>query len=108
MAVVGILILPLTGPSRQHVLQGPHTVLEPVAPLPRPYEPRPADSGVEAHDIALLLPGFTDHEERHRTLGRTGGSQPCIAPARPLLAIPPRPGAMRQVVAFDGSPIGQI
>src|SRR5438874_438708 len=108
MAIVGILILHLTGPSRQQVLQGPKTVLDPVAPLPRPYEPRPADSGVEAHDIELLLPGFTDHDERHRTIGRTGGSQPCIAHARHLLAIPPRPGAMLQVVAFDVSPIGQI
>ena len=40
MAVVGIFVVHLAGPSRQQVLQGPKTVLDPVAPLPCPQKPR--------------------------------------------------------------------
>src|SRR5215470_6482000 len=107
MAVVGILILHLTGPSRQQVLQGPKTVLDPVAPLPGPDEPRPADSRVETHHIELLLPRLTDHDERHGAICRTSHPQPCIAYPRHLLARPPRPLAvLLQIVAFDLPPIG--
>src|SRR5919198_4239915 len=109
MAVVGILALHLTGPSRQQVLQGAKTVLDPVAPLPGPDEPRPADSRVETHHIELLLPGLTDHDEGHRAIRRTCGPYPCIAHPRHLLAIPPRPIAvLLQVVALDLPPIGQL
>ena len=72
MAVVGIFALHLAGPSRQQVLQGAKTMLNPMAPLPRPDEARPAGRGVEAHDIVLLLPGLTDDDDRHRTIRRTG------------------------------------
>src|SRR5262245_6248755 len=109
MAVVGILILHLTDPGGQQVLQSPKTVLDPVAPLPGPDEPRPADSRVETYHIELLLPGFTDHDERHRAIRRTGAPQPCIAYPRHLLARPPRPLAvLLQIVAFDLPPICQL
>src|SRR5215510_8791669 len=105
MAVVGILVLHLTGPSRQQVLQGAKTVLDPEPPLPRPDEPRPAAGRVETHHVALLLPGLTDHEERHGAIRRTGGSQPRIAHPRHLLTRPPGPLAvLLQVVALDLPP----
>src|SRR5215831_2923275 len=108
MAVVGIFTLYLTGPSRQQVLQGPKTILDPVPPLPGPDEPRPADGRVETHHVELLLPGCTDHDERHRAIRRTGGPQPRIAHARHLLAVPPGPLAvLLQVVALNLPPIGQ-
>src|SRR5215510_15964099 len=109
MAVVGILALHLTGPSRQQVLQGAKTVLNPVPPLPRPDEPRSADSGFEAHHVELLLPGLTDHDEGHGPIRWTGGPQPRIAHPRDLLARPPRPLAvLLQVVALDLPSIGQV
>jgi len=79
MAVVRLLAVHLTGPGRQQVLQGPKTVLDPVAPLPCPDESWPADGSLQTHHVELLLPGFTDHDERHRAIRRTGGSQPRIA-----------------------------
>src|SRR4030095_12247440 len=109
MALVGILILHLTGPSRQQVLQSPKTVLDPVAPLPGPDEPRPTDSGFETHHVELLLPGFTDHDECHGAICWAGGPQPRIAYPRHLLALPPRPIAvLLQVVALDLAPIRQL
>src|SRR5919198_3606834 len=108
MAVVGILVLHLTGPSRQQVLQGAKTVLDPAAPLPGPDEPRPADGRVETQHVELLLPGLTDYDEGHGTIRRTGGSQPRIAHPRDLLAMSPRPLAvLLQFVALDLPPIGQ-
>src|SRR3989442_1844228 len=108
MAVVGILGLHLTGPSRQQVLQGPKTILDPVPPLPCPDEPRPTDGRVETHHVELLLPGFTDHDEGHGAIRRTGGPQPRIAYPRHLLTRPPGPIAvLLQVVALDLPPIGQ-
>src|SRR5215470_6186250 len=107
MAVVGLFTLYLTGPSRQQVLQGPKTILDPVAPLPCSYEAWPADGRVETHHVELLLSGLTDHDERHRAIGRTGGAQPRIAHPRHLLARPPRPIALLQVVALDLPPICQ-
>src|SRR5712691_3491664 len=108
MAVVDILAVHLTGASRQQVFQGPKTVLNPTTTLPRPYEPRPADGGFETHHVELLLPGRTDHDDRHRAICRTGGPQPRIVDPRHLLAQPPRPIAvLLQVVALDLPPIGQ-
>src|SRR5215510_9961102 len=99
MAVVGILALHLTGPSRQQVLQGAKTVLDPVPPLPRPDEPRPADGRVETHHIELLLPGRPDHDEGYNPIRRTGRPQPRIAYPRHLRACPPGPlAALLQVV----------
>src|SRR4029434_3555782 len=107
MAVVGIFVVHLAGPSHQQVLQGSKTVLDPVAPLPRPDEPWPADSRIETHHVELLLPGCTDHDERHRAIRRTGGPQPRIAHAGDLRALTPGPVALLpQVVAFDLPPIG--
>src|SRR6266446_5072958 len=109
MAVVGILALHLTGPSRQQVLQGAKTVLDPVAPLPCPDEPWPANGRVETHHIELLLPGFTDHDECHGAIRRTGGPQPRIAHAGDLWAVTPGPIAvLLQVVALDLPPIEQF
>src|SRR5262249_36786195 len=79
MAVVHIFTVDLTGARRQQVLQGPKTVLDPGAPLPRPDEPRPADSRVETHDVELLLRGLTDHDDRHCAIRWTGRPQPRIA-----------------------------
>src|SRR5712691_12041295 len=108
MAVVGILALHLTGPCRQQVLQGAKTVLDPVPPLPRPDEPRPADGRGETHHIELRLPGLTDHDEGHGAICRTGGSQPRIAHPRHLLTRPPGPLAvLLQVPSLDLPPIGQ-
>src|SRR5262245_39321204 len=91
------------------MLQGPKAVLNPVAPLPGPDEPRPADGCVETHYVELLLPGFTDHDECHGAIRRTDGPQPRIAYPRPLLARPPGPIAvLLQVVALDLPSIGQL
>src|SRR5215831_4978910 len=108
MTVVGILALHLTSSCRQQVLQGPKAVLNPMATLPRPYEPWPADGRIETHHVELLLPGFADHDDRHRAIRRTGRPQPRIAYPRHLLALPPRPLAvLLQVMALDLPPIGQ-
>src|SRR5262245_33503032 len=109
MAVIGILILHLTGPSRQQVLQGAKTVLDPVAPLPRPDEPWPADGRGKTHHVELLLPGLTDHDECHGAIRWAGRPQPRIAYPRDLLAVPPGPLAvLLQVVALDLPSIGQV
>src|SRR5262249_11936566 len=109
MAVVGILALHLTGPSRQQVLQGAKTIFDPVAPLPRPDEPRPADGRVETHHVELLLPGCTDHDEYHGAIRWAGRPQPYIAHPRHLRAFTPGPIAgLLQVVALDLPPIGQL
>src|SRR5262249_10988818 len=108
MAVVGILALHLAGSRRQQVLQGPKTVLDPVAPLPGPDEPRPADGRVETQHVELLLPGLTDHDKGHGAIRRTGRSQPHIAHPRDLRTVTPGPFAlMLQVVPLDLAPIWQ-
>src|SRR5713101_4729172 len=107
MAVVGLFAVHLAGAGGQQVLQRPKAVLDPVASLPCPYESWPADGRVETHHVELLLPGLTDHDERHRAIRRTGRPQPRIAHPRHLLAIPPRPIAvLLQVLALDLPPIG--
>src|SRR6516165_3610282 len=102
MAVVGILALHLTGPSRQQVLQGAKTVLDPVPPLPRPDEPWPADGRGKTHHVELLLPGLPDDDERHRAIRRTGGAQPRIAHPWHLRTRSPGPLAeLLQVTPLD-------
>src|SRR5262252_9372067 len=102
MAVVRILVLHLTGSGRQQVLQGAKTVLDPVAPLPRSYKPWATDGGCETHHVELLFPGFADHDDRHRTIRRTGGPQPRIAQAGDLWAVTPGPRAlMLQITPSD-------
>jgi hypothetical protein len=82
-------------------------MLNPAAPLPRMYKPRPADGGFATHHLALLLPGRIDHDERHRAIRRTGGPQLRIAHTRDLRAVTPEPLAMiLQVLALDLPPIG--
>src|SRR4029450_5703847 len=105
----GTLVLHLTGSRRQQVLQGPKTILDPVAPLPCPDEPWPTDGRIETHHVELLLPGLTDYDDRHRAIRRTGGPQPCIAHSRDLLTMSPRPLAvLLQFMALDLPPIGQV
>src|SRR4051794_5853709 len=105
MAVVRSLALHLTGSRRQQVLQGPKTILDPVAPLPCPYQPWPADDRVETHHVELLLPGLTDHDQGHGAIRRTGRPQPRIAYPRYLLARPPRPIVLiLQVLPLDLPP----
>src|SRR5215470_14365830 len=83
-------------------------MLDPVAPFPRSYKPWATDGGCETHHVELLLPGFADHDDRHRAIRRTGRPQPRIAYPRHLLALPPRPRAvLLQVMALDLPPIGQ-
>src|SRR6266571_5168471 len=107
--VVRLFAVHLAGPSRQQVLQSPKTVLDPPATLPRPYEPRPADGRVETHDVELLLPGLTDHDDRHRAVRRTGRPQPRIAHAGDLRAMTPGPIALcLQITPLDLAPIGQL
>src|SRR2546422_6054490 len=106
MAVVRILALHLTGSGCQQVLQSPKAVLDPMATLPRPYEPRPADSGVETQHVELLLPGRIDHDDGYRAIRRTGGPQPRIAHARDLGAVTPGPIAlMLQVLPLHLAPV---
>src|SRR5882672_651241 len=108
MAVVGLLALHLTGPSRQQVLQGAKTVLDPGAPLPRPDEPRSADGRVETHHVELLLPGLTNHNEGHCAIRGTGGPQPRIAHPRDLGALTPGPRAvLLQVTPLDLASVWQ-
>src|SRR5262245_4188396 len=109
MAVVGILALPWTGPSRQQVLQGAKTVLDPVPPLPGPDEPWSADVGFKTYHVELLFPGFRKYDEGHGAIRRTGRPQPLIAHPWHLLAIPPgQIAVLLQVVAFDLPPIGEF
>src|SRR2546425_1311644 len=104
MAVVRLLAVHLTGPGRQQVLQGSKTVLDPPATLPRPYEARRADGRVETHHVELLLPGLTDHDDRHRAVRRTGRPQPRIAHAGDLRAVTPGPSALRLQRIFPPNP----
>src|SRR5215510_16345970 len=79
MAVVGILALHLTGPSRQQVLQGPKTVLYPTATLPRPYKARRTDRSLQTHHIILIDTGLLDNGDGHHPIRGTGGPQPRTA-----------------------------
>src|SRR5215467_13423381 len=94
MAVVGMFTLHLTGAGCQQMLQGPKTILDPVAPLPCPDQPWPADGGCETHDVELLLPGLTNHDKGHGAIRRTGRPQPRIAHPRHLRARSPGPIAL--------------
>src|SRR5215510_6641294 len=108
MTVVGIFVVHLAGPSRQQVLQGAKTVLDPVASLPGPDEPRPTDGRCETHHVELLLLGLLNYDEGHGAIRWARRPQPRIAHPRHLLTIPPRPFAvLLQVVALDLAPIGQ-
>src|SRR5918992_2797638 len=109
VAVVRLFAVHLTGAGRQQVLQGPKTVLDPPATLPCPYEPGRTDSGFETHHVELILPVLIDHDERHRAIRRTGGSQPRIAHTRDLGAVTPGPIAlMLQVVPLHLAPVWQL
>src|SRR5262245_40267065 len=108
MTVVGLLALHLTGSRPQQVLQGPKTILDPVAPLPCPDQPWPADSRGETHHVELLLPGLTDHDQGHGAIRRTGRPQPRIAYPRHLRARPPGPIAgLLQGTPLDLAPVWQ-
>ena len=107
MAVVRISSLYLTCPGRQQVLQSPKTILDPVAPLPCSYKPWPADGGLQTHYVELLLLGsLTTMRVTAPYVGLVVTT--VHSASRHLLAFPPRPGTMLQIVAFDLSPIGQF
>src|SRR5262249_32922411 len=109
MPIVSIFTVRLTGTGCEQMLQGPKAVLDPVAPLPGPDEPWPTDGRIETHHVELLLSGLTDDDDRHRTICRTGRTQPRIVHPRHLLARPPRPPAvLLQVLSLDLAPIGQF
>src|SRR5919108_3449372 len=91
MAVVRILTVHLAGPSCQQVLQGPKTVLDPGAPLPRSDEPRRTDIGVQTQQVILICPCLIDNRDAHGAIGRTGGPQPYITYPRDLGAVTPGP-----------------
>src|SRR5512138_961064 len=109
MAIVGIFAVHLTGPSRQQVLQRPKAVLNPVAPLPGPDEPRRTEGGFQTPHVILIRTGLLDNSNSHGPIRGTGGPQPHVAHPRHLLTIPPRPLAvLLQVMAFDLAPIRQL
>src|SRR5262245_61602074 len=109
MAVVGILTLHLTGPSRQQMLQGAKTVLNPVPPLPRPDEPRSADGSLQTEHVIQLHTGLMDDDEGHGPIRWTGGPQPRIAHAGHLRALTPGPlTGLLQVTPLDLAPIRQL
>src|SRR5215471_14537036 len=108
MPIVGILAVHLAGHGGQEMLEGPKAVLDPMAPLPGPDEPRPADGCVETHDVVLLFPGLLHHDEGHGAICRTLRPQPYITHPRDLGAVTPGPLAvLLQVMALDLAPIGQ-
>src|SRR5215471_6963889 len=107
MTIVGSFVLYLTGTGCEEVFQRPKAVLDPVTPLPGPDEPRPADGGVETHHVELLLPGLTDHDDRHRAVCWTDCPQPRIAHPRHLRTVTPGPSAgLLQVTPLNLAPIG--
>src|SRR5262245_25928288 len=106
MAVVGIFTLHLTGAGCQQMLQGPKTVLYPVAPLPCPYQPWPADVGCQTEQVVQRHTRLMDDDEGHGPIRGTGGPQPHITHARHVRALTPRPLAgLLQVTPLDLAPI---
>jgi hypothetical protein len=55
MAIVRIYAVHLAGASRQQVLEGPETMLNPMATPPRLDEPWPTDGHVETHHVELFI-----------------------------------------------------
>src|SRR5215469_14172827 len=109
MAIVGILVLHLTGPSRQQVLQGAKTVLNPVPSLPCPDEPRSADDSLQTEYVVQLHTGFMDDDDGHGPTRGTGGPQPHITHSRHVRALTPGPIALvLQVTPLDPAPIRQL
>src|SRR5215467_9963456 len=108
MAVVGIFTLYLTGAGCQQMLQGPKAVLDPVAPLPCPYQPWPAVVGCKTEQVVQRHTGLMDDDDGHGPIPWTGGPQPHITHARHMRALMPGPLAgLLQVTALDLVPIGQ-
>src|SRR5215471_10953457 len=102
MPIVGILAVHLAGHGGQEMLEGPKAVLDPMAPLPGPDEPRPADGCVETHDVVLLFPGLLHHEEGHGAIRRIHCPQPYITHPRDLKAVTPGSIALvLQVLPLD-------
>src|SRR5215471_20377608 len=79
MPIVSVFTVRLTGTGCQQVLQGPETVLDPMAPLPRPDEPWPADVGLRTEQVVQLHTRLMDDDECHGPIRWTGGPQPRIA-----------------------------
>src|SRR4029453_11681019 len=106
MAVICLFAVHLTGSGRQQVLQGPKAVLNPVAPLPCPDEPRPANVSLQTEQVVRLHTGLMDDDEGHRPIRWTGGPQPHIAHSRHVRALTPGPIAgLLQVTPLDLAPI---
>jgi hypothetical protein len=108
MTVVRSLALHLTGSRRQQVLQGPKTVLDPVAPLPGPDEPWPADVGLQTEQVVQFHTRLMDDDDGHGPICWTGGPQPRIAHTGDVRALTPGPLAgLLQVTPLDLASIGQ-
>src|SRR5918912_3129853 len=108
MAVVYLFALYLTGSGRQQVLQGAKTVLNPVAPLPGPDEPRPADGSLHTEQVVQRHTGLMDDDDGHGPIRGTGGPQPHITHSRHMRALTPGPIALGlQVLPLDLASIGQ-
>src|SRR5262245_55275414 len=109
MAIVGIFAAHLTGRGCEQVLEGPETVLDPVAPLPCPDEPRPADVGLQTEQVVQFHTGLMDDDDGHGPIRWTGGPQPYITHPRDLGAVTPGPLAgLLQVTPLDLAPICQL
>src|ERR671938_1842934 len=107
MAVVYLFALYLTGSGRQQVLQGAKTVLNPVAPLPGPDEPQPADVSLHTEQVVQRHTGLMDDDDGHRPIRWTGGPQPHITHSRHVRARAPGPIAgLRQVTPLALAPLG--
>src|SRR5215831_5979272 len=108
MAVVCIFTLHLTGAGCQQMLQGPKTILDPVAPLPCPYQPWPADVGCQTEQVVQRHTGLMDDDEGHGPIRGTGGPQPHITHSRHVRTLTPGPIALLlQVLPLALASIGQ-
>jgi hypothetical protein len=96
MTVVGIFAAGLTDLGGQQVLEQTEHLLDPVALIPSPNQPRHRDRERHRDEIKRFLTGFVYDDEPHVTIGSTVGAQPHVAASRSMQT--PLPGP---VVSFD-------
>src|SRR6266705_5036152 len=88
MAVVCLFAVHLTGSGRQQVLQGPKAVLNPVAPLPCPDEPRPANVSLQTEQVVQLHTELVDVLPGLKAGASTPPDGSAVAPVRPRPFLP--------------------